>query len=619
MELAFPYEKIRPVQKDLIAALQKALATRTHLLAHAPTGLGKTIAALYVTLPYALEKDLTIFFLTSKHTQHKIAIETLRELKEKNKVQFTVADMIGKKWMCLQPKIEQMSSGDFAEFCKHMVEHKTCEFYVNARKENKPTAQTIVAVESLSSLLAHTEEIIHEAREEKLCPYELAVELAKKASVIIGDYYYVFNPYIQEAFFRKIGKELGKCIIIVDEAHNLPSRIRELATSQLSVLTLKRAIIEAKKFHYNETISVLSQLNDILLKLGRNLKTREERLVKKEQFMHAVESIDSYEKIVDDLIHLSEVVKDMQRQSALGSVAQFLASWKGQDEGFARILSVKEIKKEPVITLTYHCLYPGTLSKATIDNSYCTVFMSGTLTPTFMYRDLLGVEEEKCEEVKYESPFPEYNRLNLVVPTVTTKFTMRNSQQYAQIGSVCSEIIEAVPGNSIVFFPSYRLRDTILLLIKTSKKIFLEKPDFTKEERYALVEQFKQHKDSGAVILAVVGGSFGEGIDLPGDYLKGVVVVGLPLEPPDLETKELVKYCQTKFGKGWDYGYLYPAFNRVIQGAGRCIRTETDKGVIVFLDQRYLWPMYRRCFPEEWEIEATKEYVDEIESFFKRK
>jgi DNA excision repair protein ERCC-2 len=131
-----------------------------------------------------------------------------------------------------------------------------------------------------------------------------------------------------------------------------------------------------------------------------------------------------------------------------------------------------------------------------------------------------------------------------------------------------------------------------------------------------MLDRFKGYKDIGAVFLAVASGSFGEGIDLPGDLLKAVIVVGLPLSQPDLETKSLIDYFDKKFGKGWDYGYLFPAFNKTLQNAGRCIRSETDKGVIVFLDERYVWPNYRRCFPEDWEMVVSKDPMYEINEFF---
>jgi len=148
------------------------------------------------------------------------------------------------------------------------------------------------------------------------------------------------------------------------------------------------------------------------------------------------------------------------------------------------------------------------------------------------------------------------------------------------------------------------------------KTTILEHQRLTKEDKTEILNKFKSYQKVGAVLLGVATGSFGEGIDLPGNLLKCVVVVGLPLQQPDLETKELISYYDKKFGKGWDYGYIFPAFNKTLQNAGRCIRSETDKGVVVFLDQRYLWPNYKRCFPPDSDIKVTRHYKEMIDEFF---
>ena len=145
--------------------------------------------------------------------------------------------------------------------------------------------------------------------------------------------------------------------------------------------------------------------------------------------------------------------------------------------------------------------------------------------------------------------------------------------------------------------------------------MLIEKQNLSKEEKEKILDEFKKNKDKGSVLLAVSTGNFGEGIDLPGDFLKGVVIVGLPLSKPDLETQELIKYYDNKFGKGWDYGYLVPAMNKCLQSAGRCIRSETDRGVIVFLDERFAWPNYNRFFPKG-EVEVSTDYLEKIDGFF---
>ncbi len=196
---------------------------------------------------------------------------------------------------------------------------------------------------------------------------------------------------------------------------------------------------------------------------------------------------------------------------------------------------------------------------------------------------------------------------------------LRSSGQYAKLGEVCVRAAGAVPGNIILFFPSYTVMEEVHKQIhgKIRKELLKERPNMTKEEKQKLFQQFKGAYFTGAVLLAVIGGSFSEGIDLPGSLLNGVIVVGLPLGQPDLETKELVRYYDALYKKGWGYGYVFPAFTKALQSAGRCIRSETDRGVIVFVDERYAWDRYYACFPMDMTPKTTEFYVEAIEDFFR--
>jgi DNA excision repair protein ERCC-2 len=233
-----------------------------------------------------------------------------------------------------------------------------------------------------------------------------------------------------------------------------------------------------------------------------------------------------------------------------------------------------------------------------------------------MYKDILGFPD--AVEKVYDNPFPKDNRLSLIVPETTTKFTRRNNDEFIKIAEVCNKIVNKIPGNAALFFPSYNLRDNVYKKFYNicDRKMIIEKQNLNKEEKEKILDDFKRNKDDGAVLLAVSTGNFGEGIDLPGDFLKGVVIVGLPLERPDLETKELIDYYQEKFGKGFDYGYIFPAITKCLQNAGRCIRSETDKGVIVFLDERFAWQNYLRCIPLDMGFKISKMYEERVERFF---
>ncbi|MBI2522938.1 ATP-dependent DNA helicase [Candidatus Woesearchaeota archaeon] len=616
-EILFPHDKIRDIQDTVVSDVYEAIKNKRNIIIHAPTGIGKTASVLGPALSFAIDKDVTIFFLTSRQTQHKIPVDTLKQIKKKYGNNFGIADIIGKKWMCLQ-ELEALNSGDFIDYCKRLRDESQCEFYLNTRKTSM--IPTVVAQQNLDELRVlgplHVGEVIENCKKPKLCPYEMTSLLAKDAKVIISDYNYVFNPDIRNSLFGRANKNLENSIIIIDEGHNLPDRAREMLTAKLSTFIIDRAIKEASKYEFYSILSILKNVKDIFNELGFDLNfNKEEKLVRKYEFIDKINENGSYDEYTNELNNTGDLIRGKQKQSFVGSIGKFLEAWLNEDNGFARILS-RDFRNNN-LTLNYRCLDPSLITRDIIERSYATIIMSGTLTPTFMYKDILGFNNNTIEKV-YGNPFPKNNRLCLIVPETTTKFTRRNDEEYARIAEVCNKIIGKIPGNAALFFPSYDLRDKVYKNLHNicAKKFLIEKPNLSKEEKENILEEFKQHKDEGAVLLAVSTGNFGEGIDLPGDFLKGVVIVGLPLEKPDLETKELIEYYEEKYGKGFDYGYIFPAITKCLQNAGRCIRTETDKGVIVFLDERFAWENYLRCLPADMDFKISKLYEGRISGFF---
>jgi len=637
MNVLFPHDEIRDIQNDLLNEIHLNLENKRSIIAHAPTGLGKTAAALAPALTYALKHKKTVFFLTSRHTQHKIAIETLKQIKEKHAKDFIVTDIIGKKHMCIQPGVGTLYSSEFAEYCKNLREEERCDYYNNTYSKKSKGELSIRGKQILNDLTitgtSSTREVIDACKieHEELCPYEISQKLAAKASVIIADYFYIFDPFIQSRFFKRIGKELKDCIIIADEAHNLPSRMRDLMSERLSIGRLDRAIKEANRLKYNETSSILEQIRRKVLDVGNELDFGEqERLIKRDHFIEKVKEIDDYDKIVEDLVFVGEEIRKLQKRSYIAGIAELLDHWKGfgKEESFlgksaeewdkAFICYVRVAEREEDIAVCSRCLDPSVITSDVVNSVHSVIMMSGTLTPTSMYRDLLGFDKDKIIEKEYESPFPEENKLSLIVPETSTKYTARSEEQFKRIAEITADIGNSINGNFAVFFPSYFLLDQIGKYFKTlyEKTVFMENPKMSNDEKHSMIERFKGYKEKGAGLLAVTSGSYGEGIDLPGDLLKGVVIVGLPLQKPDLETKELISYYDNKFNKGWDYGYLFPAFNKALQNAGRCIRSKNDKGVVVFLDERYAWSNYYRCFPKDMDIKVSKNYKEEIVNFF---
>jgi len=620
-ELLFPHKTIRKSQDAIITEVENAIKEGKNLIMHAPTGLGKTASTLPIALSYAIKKNMTVFFLTSRHTQHKIVIDTLKDIKEKYGTSFDVADIIGKKWMCIVPGVQILFTNEFNEYCKKQREEDKCEYYTNARTKNgKPTIEGKFVVNKIQEIgPCHNEDVIKICNDYKMCPYEISTTLATKAKVVVADYYYIFNPKIRNSFFTRTEKTMEESIIIVDEGHNLGNRVRDLMTQRLTSITISRAIKEAKKYNHEDIILILEEIKHILEQLEQKITQGNECLITKQEFTEKIDNIMDYDQLIEKLQAIGDEIREEQKQSSTATIAMFLEEWQGEDEGYARILNRTITKIGPITTLSYRCLDPSLVTKPIFEQAHSTIIMSGTLKPTQMYKDLLGMPEDTILR-EYKNIFPQDNKLTIVVPETTTKFTKRDEEQYKRIAQITAEICNIVPGNSAIFFPSYKLRDAVNrhFTRMCNKTIFTEEPGLSKEEKTQLLEQFKKYKDVGAVLLGVAAGSFGEGIDLPGDFLKAVIVVGLPLSKPDLETQQLIQYYDKKFQKGWDYGYITPAMNKCLQSAGRCIRTETDRGVIVFLDERFTWPNYYKSFTEDNKVIIDKDYKKRITDFFKQ-
>ncbi|MBI2671255.1 ATP-dependent DNA helicase [Candidatus Woesearchaeota archaeon] len=616
-ELFFPYKEFRKGQMEFISEVDLAIKERKHLIVHAPTGMGKTISTIAPSLAYALKKEFTVFFLTNRHSQHKIVLETLRKIKQKYDINFLVADVIGKKHMCSFDDVEKLSSREFYDYCKELREKELCPFYTNSKSKEMKVERELI-YEKIKKEGPLTVEQVFNLVNKKFCTFEITADICRKANIIIADYFHILSPGIRDSFLLRINKEIGKSIIILDEAHNLAKRLRELMSETLSTFTIENAIKEAREFEYINISEVLKELKLILDDLKyEKLEKTEESLIKKEEFYERVNAYTDYFQFIGDLYFLADLVREKKKRSYSSGVANFLKAWSINDEeGFTRILQLKKSKiGKEIITLNLKCLDPSILFKPLINNSLSLICMSGTLLPTEMYQDLLGFDEAICKE--YKNPFPYENRLNLIVSGVTTKFTKRSNEMYGLIATKASNILEKIPGNILMFFPSYEVMYNISANLRnlTKRKLLLENPANNKEERNELLEEFKTTKNS--ILLAVAAGSYGEGIDLPG-IIKGVIIVGLPLNKPDLETMQLIDYYDKKYAKGWEYAYIFPAIIKTLQNAGRCIRSEKDKGVIVFLEERYKWSTYRKCFPDDLNLVITNSPEVEIEKFFEK-
>ena len=607
MASLFPFDRVRESQEAFLADARRAIAEGKHLLAHAPTGLGKTAVALAAGLEAALSEGKLVLFLTSKQSQHRIAIETLQRMEARG-VELRAVDVIGKHAMCLQPAAPRGGRA-FHAFCDLKVSTRSCSFYAT------PAAN---AAGEIRARARHVQDLIRLSERHGTCPHKAALEAAKGADVVVCDYNYVFSA-LQERIFGRIGRSLGDTILLVDEAHNLPDRIRSQQCGDLALFGAMRAAKEAKEVDPR----LAADLHAVAGALQVALRPfRRESRVTRDFLPEVLESASSggpllrCADLATDCARAGEALVRLGRQTILLEVASFLRMWEEREEAVLRVAEGGAEKR-----IAYRLLDPSILSRAVFRAVHASVLMSGTLHPAEMYADLLGLEPKRRVLRAYASPFPPENRLLLVTPQVTTSYARRDERMYRQIGEELTRLAAAVPGNVAAFFPSYDLMDRVLARVRWSsmpKELLVERRTWGKAERDHAVQWLKDRAAKGGLLVGVLGGGLSEGIDYRDNLLRAVCIVGLPLSPPTLEVEALKAYYAQKFGgeTGYEYAVVYPALNKVLQAAGRPIRGETDRAVIVLMDRRYLEPRFVAGMPPDFRYRATEDLARAAMSFF---
>jgi len=632
--IPFRYAQAREGQEKLILDAYEAFQTNKIFLAHAETGLGKTDAALSAALGVALAHDpkLTVIFLTPKNAQHAIAVEALRGINAKYDLKLRVVDLVGKKHLCIDEQTMQKEGRGFYEMCKKKRENQTCVHYQHARgndtlnKEKAKIARqefltTMNSVHSSSEIKDESSRATLGGVPWSMCPYETSMELAKKANVIIADYFHIFSPAVSELVLPKLGKKPENCLLIVDEAHNLPERVRGLLSMTLNTKQLSRAIEEAEFLKEKELTQTLQKIEHRLREHGKKMSTNEELLDEKKWNTFLSEKMDLEElSLLCEARGVDYLEKSRKDSSTLIQVGEFLEKWANESEGLARI--IKKWGYADDYSVGVKALDPAPLTRKVLEKMHACLLMSGTLHPLPMFADILGVSKEKVQTGFYASPFPKENRLTIIAPITTTKYSERNENSYTKMAEETGKIVNQIPGNSVVFFPSFQLLDTIGRKMQdyTMRNLLFQREGMKIHETEKLIQEFRQHaRGFGSVLLACTSGSFAEGLDFPGNELLGVVIVGIPLAEMNLETQALVNYYEKRFQKGWHYGYIYPAMNKAMQAAGRVIRTPTDEGIIVFLDKRYTQTNYHECFPPTHTFELTHNPGEKIKAFWEER
>src|SRR5688572_3660685 len=606
--LQFPYDGMRPGQEEIVSSVGRAIWQRDALLISAPTGIGKTMAVLYPAVRQSLKLGKKLFFLTSKTLQQDAAVEALRRL---NDGSFRVLRIRAKQKMCAHT--EMICHEDFCPFAAQY----------SAKMQKSALLSHLV-----TSMSYFDPDITFElARDTEVCPFEVSLELIEQADVIVCDYNYIFDPYVGlKAYSQE--NDYGDCVLVVDEAHNLVDRGRgyyspELHEKQFDEITQHlmtrncwldgwEELLAMLREHFSELAEVLDQpagITQALCSPNRALfleqRVEWERLVleyigwKIDNRIAEEEDplIDFYFKLVKLTNLLSE-----------------------EGDEIAHI-----IERTPEgLKLKVFCKDPSRFLGKIFESAHATVALSATLEPFDFYRKTLGFPAERTAELSLPSPFPRENRKIVVISEVDTTYKKR-ADHYDRIAAHVAEIADAGDGNFLALFPSYAfLREISDRMPPITKRVMVQRNDMTDYERNAILQILRDKPRRGNLIMAVSGGMYAEGIDYQGDMLSGVMVVGPALPQVSFEQELLKQYYDEQYGSGFEFAYLIPGMTRVVQSAGRVIRSETDIGVIALLCRRFTQESYTRYFPGDWYEESPRELVSrapasEIRSFFEAK
>ena len=595
--LQFPFGHYRRGQRDLAVGVYKTIKEEGKLFAQAPTGIGKTMATLFPSIK-ALGEGLgsKVFYLTAKTITRTIAEKSLYSLKESG-LKLKVITITAKEKICFNSECICDP-----EHCKYAKGHFD--------RVNE-------ALEDIYEEDFYTREVIEDyALRHKICPFEFSLDLSYWCDVIICDYNYVFDPRVYlKRFFMDNDNDY---IFLVDEAHNLVDRAREMFSAEIykkPILKLKKEVKEKSL----ELSKVLNKLNNFMINIRKNIEEDEglfyvEEEAPKEIFTLLRSFISSAEKWLSSG---EESEFNDELMELYFEAMSFIRTSEYYDE---RYLTYYE-KIEDDIKIKMFCVDTSQLMKEALKRGRAAILFSATLSPIDYYMKLLGGEDSSYK-LKLESPFPKENLCLLVDDATSTKYRNRKLT-YDRITENIEEIAKGKEGNYLVFFPSYIYMNEVynrLIDKNLNFKIIYQKSNMTEEEKEEFLKEFESCCGRTLIGFAVMGGMFGEGIDLTGDKLLGAIVVGVGLPQICLERDIIKNHFEKTNGLGFEYGYVYPGMNKVMQAVGRVIRTDEDRGVVLLVDERFTQGTYKKLFPQEWShgviVGSCKEINNKVNEFW---
>lgn len=585
-EFPFPY---REGQKGLVSSVYRSILRKKKLFIQAPTGVGKTMATVFPAVR-AVGEGLgeKIFYLTAKTITRTVAEQAFHTLREQG-LQYKVITLTAKEKICFCEETD--CNPDACPYAKGHYD-----------RVNDAVFDLITSAHNL------TREVLEEqAKKYSVCPFEMALDVSVWVDAVICDYNYVFDPNAHLKRFFSEGGE-GNYLFLIDEAHNLVERGREMYSAEIykeDVLSIRRLV----------------KTEDV--KLARRLDECNKQLLVLKKECENYQILDSVSHIALKLMNVLGELERYLEEHRNSEKREEILNFYFQVRGFLNIHDIldenyiiyTEMESGGRFKLKLLCVNPAVNLQNYLEKGNSAVFFSATLLPIHYYKKLLSVETDDYA-VYAESSFPSKNRLILLGTDITTKYTMRGQDMYERFAEYLLRTVQGKKGNYLVFFPSYRFMEDVYeqFEIKQTDEIecIVQSQYMNEEAREIFLETFEEERDCPLVGFCVMGGIFSEGIDLTEDRLIGAMIVGTGI-PQVCNDREIIKgYFDKNNMSGFDYAYLYPGMNKVLQSAGRVIRTEEDKGVVLLLDERFQRRQYQEIFPREWK-EFTKCRLEDVQ------
>lgn len=594
VNIPFPFPKPRSGQMELISFIEKGMESGKRMMLQAPTGLGKTIGVLYPTLKEALSRGQRVVYLTPKNSQQTVAEEAVEKLQQKGCATKSLT-ITAKSKMCM--KAEPLCNPEYCEFAKDYYDKIMIhDLKSELSKKKKLTTRVI---KNLGTKF-------------EVCPFELQLEALVEADTVICDYNYVFG---HEGILGKISssgfEQQGKPNLVIDEAHNLPARTMGNYSPMISSSYLEslRGDLEKlpKKFKH-ESLKLLDLCLETLKEMTPEEKSTRKLYPEAESFISVNEELKSFlSSYLDSDVEIKARDVVLRLTFYWGEFTEVLANLSYQEEEF--FITGQNDGNNRTIKIT--CCDASRLISERYDFFHHVVVFSATLKPFDYYAKLSGLMGENLLMEEFHSPFNPANRKVMIIPQISTKYSVRN-QNYPKVAETIERIIKLKSGNYLAFFPSFDFMERVLALFQVPPGVqVLKQRRFMSNPEVEDTLELLKSQTAPMILFAVQGGVFSEGVDYAGEMVIGAFIVGPPLPGFDFEREKMKEYYEASYQRGHDYAYTFPAMARAVQAAGRVIRSENDKGIIVLMDDRFLEKSYEQSLPVDWYNQSPRELVSQ--------